>query len=49
MKLYYQFLASAKAVELAHETDKDYKVGCMVCTVPSYAYISSPNDEIANL
>ena len=48
MKLHHQFLASAKEVKLAHEIDKDYKVGCMICAVPSYAYTSDPNDEIAN-
>ena len=29
-QLHYQFVASARAVQRAHETDPDYQVGCML-------------------
>lgn len=37
-KLHHQFLASAKVVKIAHEIDENYKIGCMICGIPSYAY-----------
>ena len=46
--LHHQFLASAKAVKLAHEIDPDYVVGCMIGGGPSmYPYTCSPADVLA--
>lgn len=47
--LHHQFLASAKAVKLAHETDKDNKVGCMQIYAASYPLTCSPDDVIQNM
>lgn len=45
--LHYQFIASAKAVKLAHEIDSDYKVGCMIAFAPMYPLTCSPLDVLA--
>ena len=45
--LHHQFIASAKAVKLAHEIDEDYMVGCMIGGGPSlYPYTCSPQDVL---
>ena len=41
------FLASAKAVKLAHEIDADIKVGCMVQYPTTYAKTAAPQDQMA--
>ena len=41
-----QFVASAKAVILAHEIDPDYKVGCMLCRLENYAASTLPEDVL---
>ena len=46
--LHHQFLASAKAVQLAHSIDSNYQVGCMIVYATSYALTCNPDDEIAN-
>lgn len=46
---YHQFLASAKAVLLAHEIDPENKVGMMYGGLFSYAATCDPKDEIANM
>ncbi len=45
---YHQFLASAKAVQLAHEIDPENKVGMMYGGLFSYPASCDPNDIIAN-
>ncbi len=46
--LHHQFLASALAVKLAHETDPDNKVGCMILGRASYPLTCKPEDVFAN-
>ncbi|WP_036689481.1 glycoside hydrolase family 1 protein [Paucisalibacillus globulus] len=42
--LHHQFLASAKAVKLAHEIIPDSIVGCMLISAPVYPYDSNPEN-----
>lgn len=44
--LHHQFIASAKAVKLAHEICPDYKVGCMVAGGAFYPYTPNPDDVL---
>lgn len=44
--LHHQFIASAKAVKLAHEIDPDYQVGCMVAGGVFYPYTPNPDDAL---
>ncbi|MEG0276205.1 MAG: glycoside hydrolase family 1 protein, partial [Coprobacillus sp.] len=46
--LHHQFLASAKAVQLAHKIDPNYQVGCMIVYATSYALTCNPDDIILN-
>ena len=43
---HYQFVASARAVELAHAMDDRLRVGCMVAADPIYPYDSSPQNTL---
>ncbi|MDR1532277.1 MAG: family 1 glycosylhydrolase [Clostridiales bacterium] len=42
--LHHQFVASAKAVRIAHAVDPDIKVGCMVAAMVSYPLSPNPDD-----
>ena len=42
--LHHQFLASAKAVQLAKEINPDYQVGCMTAAMLSYPLTPNPGD-----
>lgn len=42
--LHNQFLASARAVALAHEIDPENRVGCMIAGNVTYPYCCSPDD-----
>lgn len=44
--IHNQFVASAKAVVLAHEIDGNYKVGCMIACAVIYPETCNPNDII---
>jgi 6-phospho-beta-glucosidase len=44
--LHHQFVASAKAVKLAHEIDQENKVGCMIAGLMSYPYTCDPQDVL---
>lgn len=44
--LHHQFIASAKAVMLAHEIDPEYKVGCMVAGGAIYPFTPNPDDVL---
>lgn len=44
--LHNQFVASAKAVQLAHEIDPAYQVGCMVAGAAAYPYTCNPDDAL---
>ena len=48
-KLHHQFIASAKAVKLAHEISPEYKVGNMICYLTSYPLTCDPKDVIKNM
>ncbi len=47
--LHHQFVASALAVQLAHEIDPENKVGCMQIYATSYPLTSNPEDVIKNM
>ncbi|MEI3292051.1 MAG: hypothetical protein V8R63_00800 [Thomasclavelia ramosa] len=38
--LHHQFVASAKAVQLGHEINPDFKVGCMIAYMLNYIHIA---------
>lgn len=44
--LHHQFIASAKAVKLAHSINKDFKIGCMIAYGTLYPYTCSPEDVL---
>jgi len=44
--LHHQFVASARAVALAHEIDPDCKVGCMVASMLNYPLTCNPQDML---
>lgn len=44
--LHHQFVASAKAVKLAHEINPENKVGCMLSTAGVYPYTCHPDDVL---
>ena len=46
--LHHQFVASAEAVRYAHDHYPQFKMGCMICFITSYALTCDPADEIAN-
>ncbi len=46
--LHHQFVASAKAVKLAHEIDNAYQVGCMVAFGTTYPLTCNPSDVLEN-
>lgn len=46
--LHHQFIASAKAVNLAHKIDPENHVGCMIAGMCTYPYSCSPDDLLAN-
>ena len=47
-QLHYQFVASAKAVQIAHEIDSNNMVGCMICGIPFYPATCDPDDILLN-
>lgn len=44
--LHHQFVASARAVLLAHEIDPENKVGCMLAITANYPYSCNPKDVL---
>ena len=42
--LHHQFVASSKAVQLAHDIDPENKVGCMIAGLVQYPYSPNPVD-----
>jgi len=44
---HYQLLASALAVKIGHEIDKDNQIGCMILYAPNYPETSRPEDTLA--
>ncbi|MFS0924607.1 glycoside hydrolase family 1 protein [Enterococcus casseliflavus] len=47
--LHHQFIASAKAVSLAHAEYPDLKIGCMIASMIGYPLTSHPKDVFAAL
>ena len=45
-ELHNQMVASAKAVQVAHEIDKNISVGCMIAGFCIYPYTCDPNDVL---
>ena len=43
---YHQFLASAKAIELGHKINKEFKIGMMIAYTSAYALTCHPEDEL---
>ena len=43
--LHHQFVASAEAVRYAHDHYPQFKMGCMLCFITSYALTCDPADE----
>lgn len=44
--LHHQFVASAKAVKLAHDKYPEYKLGNMICFLTMYPYTCNPDDML---
>lgn len=44
--LHHQFVAAATVTKLAHETDKNNKIGSMVAYFTTYAYTCKPEDSL---
>ncbi len=42
--LHYQFVASARAVQVGHEIDPENKIGCMICGITYYPFTCDPKD-----
>lgn len=47
-QLHYQFVASAKAVQVGHSVNPDNQIGCMICGITSYPLTSDPRDILRN-
>ena len=47
-KLHYQFVASARAVQIGHEINPENKIGCMICGITFYPGTCDPKDIIYN-
>ena len=47
-QLHYQFVASAKAVQIGHQIDPENMIGCMICGITFYPGSSDPDDILAN-
>jgi len=47
MASHNMFIASAKAVEIGHTIDSEYKIGCMIQYTPAYAKTPNPQDARA--
>lgn len=46
--LHHMFVASALAVQMGHEIDPNYKIGCMNIYSASYPYTCNPDDVLKN-
>ena len=42
--LHYQFVASARAVQIGHAINPDYMIGCMICGITYYPFTCDPKD-----
>ena len=46
--LHYQFVASARAVQIGHEIDPENKIGCMLGGAITYPHTCDPKDMLLN-
>ena len=46
--LHYQFVASAKAVQIGHAIDQENMIGCMICGITRYPATCDPEDVLKN-
>ena len=46
--LHYQFVASARAVQIGHEIDPENKIGCMLAGAITYPHTCDPKDMLLN-
>ena len=46
--LHYQFVASARAVQIGHEIDPENKIGCMLAGAITYPHTCDPKDILLN-
>lgn len=44
--LHHQFVASAKAVQLGHKINPNFKIGCMIAHMTNYPYTCNPADVL---
>ena len=44
--IHHMFIASSKAVKLAHEINSNFKVGCMIAGICQYPYSCRPEDML---
>lgn len=44
--IHHEMVASASAVQIAHEINPDFQVGCMILSMPVYPLSPSPDDVI---
>lgn len=47
-QLHYQFVASAKAVQIGHAVDPSNMIGCMICGICTYPATCDPKDILLN-
>lgn len=47
-QLHYQFVASARAVQIGHEIDPENMIGCMICGITWYPATCDPKDILLN-
>lgn len=45
--VHHELVASALAVKIGHEINPDFKIGCMVLSMPTYPLTPNPDDIIA--
>lgn len=45
--VHHEFVASALAVKIGHDINPDFKIGCMVLSMPIYPLTPNPDDVIA--
>lgn len=44
--MHHELVASALAVKIGHEINKDFKIGCMILGVPTYPLTPKPSDVL---
>lgn len=45
--IHHELVASALATKIGHEVNKDFKIGCMILSMPAYPMTSHPLDTLA--